>query len=116
MSSKQLLEPDVLPEEKISVMSMVAKREKVVGFGEVIHCCRFSSLGELLWVTRYVLRLIYNLKSKIKRQPDFREGEIRVEEVNESKTIWVKYEQCFIQKDSNYEKMKNCLNLYFDEN
>ena len=48
MSSKQLLEPDVLPEEKISVMSMVAKREKVVGFGEVIHCCRFSSLGELL--------------------------------------------------------------------
>ena len=39
-----------------------------------------------------------------------------MEEVNESKTIWVKYEQYFIQKNSNYEKMKNCLNLYFDEN
>ena len=34
-------------------------------------------------------------------------------EVDESKKLWVKYKQYFIQKDSKYEKS---LNLYFDAN
>ena len=116
MPSQQFLEPDVFPEQKSTVMSMVAKCEKVVGVGEVIDCCRFSSLGALLRITSYALRFTYNLKSKIKRESDFREGEISVEEVDESKKLWVKYEQYFIQKDSKYKRMKNSLNLYFDEN
>ena len=97
-------------------MSMVAKCEKVVGVGEVIDCRRFSSLGAFLRITGCALRFIYNLKSKIKGQSDFREGEISVEEVDESKKLWVKYEQYFIQKDSKYKRMKNSLNLYFDKN
>ena len=64
MPSPQFLEPDVLPDQKSSVMSMVAKCEKVcekvVGVGEVIDCCRFSSLG-VLRVTDYVLKFIYQL-------------------------------------------------------
>ena len=67
-------------------------------------------------ITGYALRFIYNLKSKIKRQSDFREREISMKEVDESKKLWVKCEQYFIQKDSKYERMKNSLNLYFDEN
>ena len=51
MSSQQFLEPDVLPEQKSAVMSIVAKCEKVVGVGEVADCCRFSSLGALLEIT-----------------------------------------------------------------
>ena len=116
MPSQQFLEPNVLPEQKSSVVSMVVKCEKIVGVGEVIDCCRFSSLGTLLRVTGYVLRFIFNLISKIKGQSDFRKGEINVEEIDESKMLWVKYEQYFIQKDSKYEKIKNSLNLYFDEN
>ena len=67
-------------------------------------------------ITGYALRFIYNLKSKIKGQSDFREGEVSMKEVDEDKKLWVKYEQYFIQKDSKYEKMKNSLNLYFDGN
>ena len=85
-------------------MSVVAKCGKVVVVGEVINCCRFSSLGALLRVTGYVLRFICNVKSKIKRQSDFREGEVIVEEVDESKTLWLKYEQYFLQKESNMKK------------
>ena len=66
MSSQQFLEPDVLREQKSAIMSMVAKCEKVVGVGEVVDCCRFSSLGALLRITGYALRCTYNLKSKIK--------------------------------------------------
>ena len=62
------------------------------------------------------MRFTYNLKSKSKGKSDFREGEICAEEVDESKKLWVKYEQYFIQKDSKYKRMKNSLNLYFDEN
>ena len=116
MPSQQFLEPDVFPEQKSTVMSMAAKCEKVVGVGEVIDCCRFSSLGALLRITGYALQFICSLKSKIKGQSAFREGEISVEEVDESKKLWVKYKQYFMPKDSKYERMKNSLNLYFDEN
>ena len=74
MPSQQFLEPNVFPEQKGTVMSMVAKCEKVVELEEVIDCCRFSSLGALLRITGYALRFICNLKSKIKGQSDFREG------------------------------------------
>ena len=39
-----------------------------------------------------------------------------MKEVDESKKLWVKCEQYFIQKGSKCERMKNSLNLYFDEN
>ena len=98
MTSQQFLEPDVLPEQKSTIMSRVAKFEKVVGVGEVIDCCRFSSLGALSRITGYALRFIYNLKSKIKGQSDFREGEIIAEDVDESKKLWVKYKQYFMKE------------------
>ena len=86
----------MLPDQKSAVMCLIAKCEDVVGVGEVIDCCRFSSLGALLRVTGYVLR----------GQSAFREGEISVEEVDKSKKLWVKYKQYFIQKGSKYERMK----------
>ena len=67
-------------------------------------------------IAGYALRFIYNLKFKIKGQSDFKEGEISVEQVDESKKLWVKYEQYFTPKDSKYERMKSFLNLYLDEN
>ena len=81
----------MLQEQKSAVIFMVAKCEKVVGVGEVIDCCRFSSLGALLRTTGYALQFIYNLKFKIKGLSDFREGGISVEEVDESKKLWVKF-------------------------
>ena len=71
-------------------MFMVAKCKKVVGIGEVIDCCRFSSLRTLLRITCYALQFIFNLKSKIKGQSDFREGEISVEKIDEIKKLSVK--------------------------
>ena len=91
-------------------------KKQLVRVGEVTDYCRFSSLGALLRIIRYALRFIYNVKSKIKGQSDFRDGEISVEKVDKSKKLWLKYKQYFIQKDSKYKRMKNSLNLYFDEN
>ena len=39
-----------------------------------------------------------------------------MQKIDESKTLWVKYEQYHIQKDSKYKRMENSLSLYFDEN
>ena len=39
-----------------------------------------------------------------------------MEEADESRNLWLKSEQYFIQKDSKCKRMKNSLNLYFDEN
>ena len=46
----------MLPEQKSAVMSMVVKCDKVVGVGEVVDSCRFSSLGALLKIAGYAVR------------------------------------------------------------
>ena len=56
MQSQQFLEPDVVPEQKSAVLSMVVKCDKVVGIGGAADCCRFSSLGALLKITGYAVR------------------------------------------------------------
>ena len=39
-----------------------------------------------------------------------------MEEINESKYLWVKYEQSLYKNDSKSEKIKNSLNSFADEN
>ena len=84
-----------------------------VGVGEVIDIGWFSSLETLLRVTGYVMRFVRNLK-KVSNKGEGINGESLLEEVENTKLLWVKYEQSFIKNSLNYEKLKNSLLLFAD--
>ena len=106
----------MLPEVKCATMVGLVGSDTIVGVGKIADCKRFGSLGKLLRVTGYVKRFVFNLKTKLNGQGQLRKGEISVEEINESKYSWVKYEQSLYENDSKFEKIKNSLNLFVDEN
>ena len=116
LPSQQFLEPDILPEVKCAAMVGFVGSDTIVGVGENVDCKRFGSLGKLLRVISYVRRFVCNLKRKLNGQGKLRKGGITVEEINESKYLWVKYEQSLYKNDSKFEKIKNSLNLFVDEN
>ena len=60
-----------------------------VGVGEVIDIGRFSSLETLLRVTGYVMRFVRNLK-KVSNKGEGVNGELLLEEVENTKLLWVK--------------------------
>ena len=52
----------------------------------------------------------------ITSEPTNQIGEVTLLEVRTSELEWMKSEQHFIIQDSNFQKRKHSLNLYFDEN
>ena len=86
-----------------------------VGIGSIIDCERYSSMDKLLRVTSYVVRFIFNLRKKIKKDDDFLHGDISTEENCYSNRLWIKYEQTFVIGSSKFEKLKNSLKLFYDE-
>ena len=97
---------------KTSIFSVVVKSK---GIGEVFDCLKFSSLDKLLRITSYLVRFIFNLRTKQKNSNDYRSGDLSTEEIVASKEHWLKYEQLFIASSDKYEKVKNSLTLYYDE-
>ena len=92
LPSQQFLEPDVLPEVKCTAMVGLVGSD-TIGVGEIVDCKRFSSLGKLLRVTGYITGFVFNLKTKLNGQDQLRKLQISVEEINQSKYLWVRYEQ-----------------------
>ena len=80
----------------------------------VIDCERYSKLEKLLKVTCFVKRFFRNLKARV-RHGDCLEGDLSLDELNEAKHDWCKYEQNFIAKEIHFEKQKLALNLFCDE-
>ena len=109
--SQQFLEPDMLPEVKCTATVGLVGSDAIVGVGKIVDCKKFGSLGKLLGVT-----VECNGQTKLNGQGQLRKGEISVEEINESKYLRVKYEQSLYKNDSKFEKIKNSLNLFVDEN
>ena len=97
---------------KTSIFSVVVKSK---GIGEVFDCLKFSSLDKLLRITSYLVRFIFNLRTKQKNSNDYRSGDLSTEEIEVSKEHWLKYGQLFIANSDKYEKVKNPLRLYYDE-
>ena len=115
LPSQQFLEPDVLPEVKCTAMVGLVGSD-TIGIGEIVDCKRLGSLGKFLRVTGYITRFVFKLKMKLNGQGQLRKEEISVEEINESKYSWVRYYQSLYKNDSKFEKIKNSLNLFVDEN
>ena len=115
LPSQQFLEPDMLPEVKCTAMVGLVGSD-TIGVGEIVDCKRLGSLGKFLRVTGYITRFVFKLKMKLNGQGQLRKEEISVEEINESKYLWVRYYQSLYKNDSKFEKIKNSLNLFVDEN
>ena len=71
-----------------------------VGIGNMIDCGRFSSLNELVLVTRFLLRYLHNLKAFLSGF-EVTKGDLLFEEIEKSKLVWIKYEQYFIKNSEN---------------
>ena len=97
---------------KTSIFSVVVESECI---GEVLDCSKFSSFDKLLRITSYLLRFIFNLRTKQKNSSDYRSGDLSTEEMIVSKEHWFKYEQLLIANSDKYENVKNSLRLYYDE-
>ena len=108
---EKIISSDLTHQEERSGSHSLFVNHGVRGIGKVIDCCRFSSFERLLRVTSYVLRFIGNLKTRIKNTGELRNNDICTEEIENSKILWLRYEQHFIRK----EKVKNSLNLIEDE-
>ena len=61
---------------------------------------------QLLRVTGYVMRFVRNF-TKVFNKGEGINDELLLEEVENAKLLWVKYEQAFIKNSLNYGKLKN---------
>ena len=57
---------------------------------------------------------IFQLKLR-KKLNDFKIGELTVIEIEECKTLWILHDQKFIIRKDNFAKVKNSLNLSYDD-
>ena len=87
------------------------------GIGEALNCHDYSSFKKLLRVTSYILRFKANLLSKLRKEPAiFTDVELTTTELKESKKLWILYERNVIISKEKFTKIKNSLNLFYDEN
>ena len=97
---------------KTSIFSVVIESK---GIGEVLDCSKFSSGDKLLRITSYLVRFIFNLRTKQKNSNDYRSCDLSTKEIVVSKEHWLKYEQLFVTNSDKYQKVKNSLKSYYDE-
>ena len=85
-----------------------------VGIGSLVDAKRFSKIQKLLRVSAYILRFVWNLRSKMKDETT-KTGPLTTKEMNEAKTLWLKYDQSFIKNSTDFSKTKHSLNLFEDD-
>ena len=93
-------------------MPIFSEVVELKGIGEVIDFSKFSSLDKLLPITSYLLRFIFNLRTKQKNSNDYRKNDLSTEEIVISKEYWLKYEQLLVANRYKFEKVKTFLKLY----
>ena len=112
---EEIISSDLAHQEERSGSHSLFVNHGVDGIGKAIDCCRFSSFERLLRVTSYVLRFIGNLKTRLTNTGELRNNDICAEENENSKILWLRYEQHFMRKEGNFSKVKNSLNLIKDD-
>ena len=79
------------------------------GIGEVTNCSKFGWLEKLLRVTCFARRFVLNLKARQMRSTGL-QGGLSVAKVEKSKVLRLRYEQCTVVKEDNFEKLKHSHN------
>ena len=105
---------EVSEEQKVETV-VFAGSGKFFGIGEVVDNSRFRSLQKLFHVTSYVRRFVENLKVILGRDGKACRGEISAQKMDSSLKFWIKHEQLFLQRKTNFTKMKHSLRLSFDK-
>ena len=86
------------------------------GVGKIIDCHRYDSLNKLLRITGYVLRFKANFLAKWKKNlNEIKLDNLIVADIEESKKVWLLYEETFIVNKNNFLKVKNSLHLFSDQ-
>ena len=96
-------------------MPIFSEVVELKGIEKVIEFSKFSSLDKLLPITSYLLRFIFNLRTKQKNSNDYRKNDLSTEEIVISKEYWLKYEQLLVANRYKYEKVKAFLKLYYNK-
>ena len=91
---------EVSEEQKVETV-VFAGSGKFFGIGEVVDS-RFRSLQKLFHVTSYVRRFVENLKVILGRDGKACRGEISAQKMDSSLKFWIKHEQLFLQRKTNF--------------
>ena len=98
--------------ECVSESTAIGVNSRQGGISEAIDYTKFSSLDKLLRVITHVLRFINNIKRWIGKTEVILNDELSTDQINVSRTTWLKYEQSFIVAESKFDKLKSSLKLF----
>ena len=112
---QSFLRPGKVSEKQKVETVLFAGSEKALGIGEMMDNSQFRSLQKLLRVTCCVRWFVNNLKIILGKVGKVCSGEISAEEMDSSIKLWIKDEQLFFRRGTNFTKMKHSLRLFFDE-
>ena len=104
MPCQNFLRPGEVSEEQKVETVLFASTEKFFGIGEVVDNSRFRSLQRLLHITSYVRWFVENLKVNLGKDKKVSSVEISTEEIDSSLKFWIKHEQLFLQRGTNFTK------------
>ena len=104
MPCQNFLRPGEVSEEQKVETVLFASTEKFFGNGEVVDNSRFRSLQRLLHITSYVRWFVENLKVNLGKDKKVSSAEISTEEMDSSLKFWIKHEQLFLQRGTNFTK------------
>ena len=104
MPYQNFLRPGEVSEEQKVETVLFASTEKFFGIREVVDNSRFRSLQRLLHITSYVRWFVENLKVNLGKDKKVSSAEISTEEMDSSLKFWIKHEQLFLQRGTNFTK------------
>ena len=102
-----MLSSEEMPREGVSESNVMGVNFNPGGIGEVIDRTKFSSLDKLFRVTSYVLRFINKIQFRNGKTEVILNDKLSTDEINVSRTIWLKYEQSFTVTESKFDKLKS---------
>ena len=85
-----------------------------IGLTKILDPKGMSSLQKLVIITALVTRFIGNLRNKTARL-DINNDELDADEYQDALTRWIKEEQRLMQRQTNFGKIENSLQLFNDD-
>ena len=102
-------------ERIVKTNSYLVTSEKKKNIRNIIDINNFSTLKKLLIITSWILRFIYNVKSKIFGKKSNLENYLNSGVINNSKNLWLQICQEELINSDKFENLKNLLRLKKDE-
>ena len=105
-----------MEERSVNIVVATSSSVEQEALGKVIDCRSCGSLNKLLRFTGYVVWFKANILAELRNKlNDFKIGKLTVIVIEECKTLWILHDQKFIFGKDNFAKVKNSLNLLYDD-